>query len=70
MMISCLLPIVPSIFSFMTSQRKREAEQGVRWYKAAKRRRESKHKIEADNTLLELARLPNDDQEGTVPCLT
>ena len=57
------------MMTFCLLQRKREAEQGVRRYEAAKRRRESKHKIEADNTLLELARLPNDDQEGTVPCL-
>ena len=56
---------VQSIFSFTSAARKREAEQGIQRYEAAKRRRESRDKIEAANSLLELARLSSDGQEGS-----
>ncbi len=51
---------VPSIFSFTTSPKKRRAEQGLERYKAAKRRREEKDKIETANTLIEFSGHGND----------
>ena len=55
---------VPSIFSFTSSPKKRKAEQSLRRYESAKRRKENKDEAEAVSALLDLA-CQADDEEDT-----
>ena len=57
---------IPSTFSFTTPQRKRELEQGLERFQAAKRRRENKENIEACDTLQEVSITDEHRQEPLV----
>jgi len=57
---------VPSIFSFTTPRRKRELEQGLGRFQAAKRRRENKENVEDADTLQEVSFTAEHHQEETL----